>query len=175
VTTPRFVALCGIVFVVWWIVAAFFVKRTVERERWLPRVLIAAALVILPRTLTGRGGDVGLDAGPHLEERLLMNRAWLPAEPFDRFDRIEVAPSEPAAANGLLVAGRVIYASAFPRTLERLVRRGVRTVVVETSELAKAEGALTCCCLLVDGREVRGDDDGERPFGMPTTGQNRNP
>jgi dimethylargininase len=109
------------------------------------------------------------------DDRLLMNPAWVPAEPFDRFDRIDVDASEPAAANGLLVAGRVIYASAFPRTLERLVRRGVRTVVVETSELAKAEGALTCCCLLVDGREVRGDDDGERPFGMPTTGQNRNP
>ena len=167
-TTPRFVALGGIVFVVWWIVAAFFVKRPVERERWLPRMLIAAALVILARTLTGRGGNVGLDAGPHLEERLLMNRAWLPAEPFDRFDRIEVDPSEPAAANGLLVAGRVIYAS------ERLARRGVRTVVVGTSDLPKAEGALTCCCLLLHEREVRGDDDGERPFGAPATGQNRN-
>jgi dimethylargininase len=108
------------------------------------------------------------------DDRVLMNRAWVPAEPFDRFDRIDVDPSEPAAANGLLVGGRVIYASAFPRTLERLVRRGVRTVVVETSELAKAEGALTCCCLLVDEREGRANEDEECPFGAPAAGQNRN-
>jgi dimethylargininase len=89
------------------------------------------------------------------EDVLLMNRAWLPAAPFARFDAVDVDPSEPAAANGLLVGGRVIYPAAFPRTRERLARRGITTVAVEMSELAKAEGAVTCCCLLFAAGEVR--------------------
>jgi dimethylargininase len=44
----------------------------------------------------------------------------------------------------------VIFPSAFPRTAERLEARGLRLVTVDASELAKAEGAVTCCCVLVD-------------------------
>jgi protein-S-isoprenylcysteine O-methyltransferase Ste14 len=63
VTTPRFVALCGIVFVVWWIVAAFFVKRTVGRDSRWPRVLVVAALLVLARALAPRGIDLRVGAG----------------------------------------------------------------------------------------------------------------
>jgi len=44
----------------------------------------------------------------------------------------------------------VIYPASFPRTRERLERRGLRLRPVEVDELQKAEGAVTCCSLLFE-------------------------
>jgi Protein of unknown function (DUF1569) len=41
------------------------------------------------------------------------------------------------------------FPAAFPRTADRLIARGFRLEVVDASELAKAEGAVTCCSLIV--------------------------
>lgn len=79
---------------------------------------------------------------------LVMNPEWLDAGPFAAFDRINVAPGEPFAANALRVGDLVIYPTAFPRTRDRLTRRGVELIEVDVSELAKAEGGVTCCSLL---------------------------
>ena len=84
------------------------------------------------------------------EDLLLMNSAWLPSSPFSAFDRIEVDPREPMAANAVLAGGQVICAAASPRTRERMERRGLQVRSVDASELAKAEGALTCCSLIFD-------------------------
>jgi protein-S-isoprenylcysteine O-methyltransferase Ste14 len=62
-TSGRFISLCWIVFFLYWIVAAFFVKRTVERGRWWPRVIVAVALLLLARRLTPREIGVGLGGG----------------------------------------------------------------------------------------------------------------
>lgn len=61
---------------------------------------------------------------------------------------IDVDPSEPHAANALLVGETVLYQPAFPRTCRRLEERGIQVVLVDASELAKAEGGLTCCSLI---------------------------
>jgi len=82
------------------------------------------------------------------DDLLLINRAWLPAEPFSAFEAIDVHPREPGAANALRVGGRIVYSSGFPRTLERLERRGLSVRTVDASEVAKAEGAVTCCSLI---------------------------
>jgi dimethylargininase len=82
------------------------------------------------------------------EAAVLMNPAWVPAERFAPLERIEVDASEPLAANGLLVGGTLVYPAAFPRTRERLARRGIRVLDVDVSELQKAEGAVTCCSIL---------------------------
>ena len=42
----------------------------------------------------------------------------------------------------------VVYPTAFPRTRERLEARGFDVVAVNVGELAKAEGAVTCCSLI---------------------------
>jgi dimethylargininase len=88
------------------------------------------------------------------ENLLLVNPAWLPPEPFASFDRVEVAPQEPMAANALLVGGHVIVAAPYPRTRERIERHGLaagsKLRTVDVSELAKAEGALTCCSLIFE-------------------------
>lgn len=83
------------------------------------------------------------------EERLLVNATWLDTAAFDRFTLIEVAPEEPAAANVLRLADRIIVAKAFPRSAARIAALGLRVELVEASELAKAEGAVTCCSLIV--------------------------
>ena len=46
------------------------------------------------------------------------------------------------------VGEELLYSAAFPRTLERLARRGFSVTTVDVSEIAKAEGAVTCCSLI---------------------------
>ncbi len=79
---------------------------------------------------------------------LLVNPQWVPAE-LRAFECIEVHPDEPHAANVVRAGTRLIAAAAYPRTLDRLAHRGFEVVPVDVSELAKAEGAVTCCSLLV--------------------------
>ena len=56
--------------------------------------------------------------------------------------------AEPAAANVLRAGDAVIVAEAFPRTRERIATAGFAARTLAADELAKAEGALTCCSLL---------------------------
>jgi len=83
------------------------------------------------------------------DDLLLMNAAWLPPGPFVSFDRIEIDPTEPLAANAVRVGDRILYPAAFPRTRDRLERRGLEVRLVDVSEVAKAEGAVTCCSLIL--------------------------
>jgi dimethylargininase len=83
------------------------------------------------------------------DNTVLLNPRWLSSDEFAGYDGHEVDPSEPGAANVVAVGGRVIAAAAYPSTCERLERRGFHVRRVDVSEIAKAEGALTCCSLLV--------------------------
>ncbi len=80
---------------------------------------------------------------------VLLNPSWVSPDRFAAYDVIEVAPEEPGAANVVGINGRVIASAAYPRTVERLTRRGLDVLTVDASELAKAEGALTCCSILL--------------------------
>jgi dimethylargininase len=82
------------------------------------------------------------------EGRLLVNPAWIDRQAFGDLDLVEIDPAEPDAANLLSVAGRYIYSAAFPRTREVLERTGLALQLVDLSELAKAEGAVTCCSVV---------------------------
>ncbi|MGZ7042288.1 MAG: dimethylarginine dimethylaminohydrolase family protein, partial [Thermoanaerobaculia bacterium] len=73
------------------------------------------------------------------ETAVLLNRAWIDIDCFRQYERIEVDPTEPAAANALFVRGHVLFPRAFPRTREVLERRGITLDTVDASELAKAE------------------------------------
>jgi dimethylargininase len=78
---------------------------------------------------------------------LLVQPQWIDATAFPGFTIIEVDPDEPHAANALRVGGGVIYPSCFPRTLQRLRAAGIAPLLVDVSELQKAEGAVTCCSI----------------------------
>jgi dimethylargininase len=86
------------------------------------------------------------------ERALLINPAWIEPDAFRDFQLIEVDAEEPSAANALLVQNAAIYPAAYLRTRQRLEARGIRVVPVEVSELAKAEGGVTCCSLLLRTR-----------------------
>lgn len=83
------------------------------------------------------------------DRTLLINKNWVDADHFNGFDLIEVDASEPFAANCLPVNGSIIYPTTFPRTRHKLEEKGFRVVNVNLEELAKAEGAVTCCSLIV--------------------------
>jgi dimethylargininase len=78
------------------------------------------------------------------QDALLVNREWIDVAPFAGWKLIDV--EEPLGANALLVGETVIYPNAFPRTRAKLTG-DIR--LVDASELAKAEGGVTCCALLV--------------------------
>ena len=82
-------------------------------------------------------------------DRLLVNPAWVSRDQLRAVECLAIAESEAFAANVLRVGAGWIYAASFPRTRDILERHGISPVVVEVDELAKAEGAVTCCSLLV--------------------------
>ena len=83
------------------------------------------------------------------EDALLINREWVDGRIFQALRLIDVDPEEPMAANALLVGGTVIYPAAYPRTRRRLEEAGIAVQTVDVSELAKAEGGVTCCSLIL--------------------------
>jgi dimethylargininase len=84
------------------------------------------------------------------EGTLLINRQWVDAGVFPDYDLIDVDPSEPMAGNALYLDGVVIYPEEYPATRQRLEAHGILIVPVPAGELAKAEGGVTCCSLLLN-------------------------
>jgi dimethylargininase len=83
------------------------------------------------------------------EQTLLINPKWVDNFHFKDFDWIEVEPSEPFAANCLPVNGQIIFPTSFTKTRAKLEARGYKIQAVTVDELAKAEGAVTCCSLII--------------------------
>ena len=82
------------------------------------------------------------------EDTLLINPAWVNRSIFGGMKFIEVDESEPSAANAVWIDNMVIFPSGFPRTQQRLEEAGLRLKIVDATEVAKAEGAVTCCSLI---------------------------
>ena len=84
------------------------------------------------------------------DKTLLINRKWVDVEYFEGLELIDVDASEPFAANCLPIGDAIIYPVAFPTTSAKLTARGYKIKPVVVDELAKAEGAVTCCSLIVE-------------------------
>jgi dimethylargininase len=82
------------------------------------------------------------------EDTLLVNPQWVSKDDFSGMQFIEVDSSEPYAANAVLVDDTIMYPSSFPKTRKKLESAGIAMRIVAADELAKAEGALTCCSLI---------------------------
>lgn len=83
------------------------------------------------------------------DKTLLINKNWVDTSHFEQYKLIEVDPSEPHAANCLPIGDSIIYPTSFPKTGAKLTAHGYHIVSVEVDELAKAEGAVTCCSLIL--------------------------
>jgi dimethylargininase len=82
------------------------------------------------------------------KDTLLINSSFLDRSIFRPMKLIEVDGSEPSAANAVLIGNTVIYPSNFPKTQRRLEEAGIRLKIIDVTEVAKAEGAVTCCSLI---------------------------
>lgn len=82
------------------------------------------------------------------DDTVLLNPEWVDAGLFSQYRVLTVDPSEPSAANLLRVGEHALFPTAFPKTRARLAQAGIETIPIDASELAKAEGALTCCSLI---------------------------
>lgn len=80
---------------------------------------------------------------------VLLNPTWVDQAVFADLNVLEVDPEEPFAANALRIDDAVVHASAWTRTRQRLEACGIRVVPVDASEIAKAEGGVTCCSVIV--------------------------
>jgi dimethylargininase len=80
-------------------------------------------------------------------DTLIVNRDWFDLARFAGWKFIDVDESEPFAANAILLGDIVIFPTAFEKTRAKLAHLDVRTV--DADELAKAEGGVTCCSLLL--------------------------
>ena len=83
------------------------------------------------------------------DNTLLINRNWVDIQHFKDFKLVEIDASEPYAANCLPVNGSIIYPTSFPKTRAKLEAGGYKITPVTVDELAKAEGAVTCCSLII--------------------------
>jgi dimethylargininase len=89
------------------------------------------------------------------DRTLLINPDWVDPALFEDYRLLPIDPREPFAANALRIGDVVIFPAEFLRTAERLRAEGIEVRAVEGSELAKAEGGVTCCSLVLN--EVRGE------------------
>lgn len=82
------------------------------------------------------------------DDTLVINPAWVDKSHFPGWKFIEVDPEEPSAANIVLVPGGAIFPAHFPKTQKKLEDAGIKLTIVPATEVAKAEGAVTCCSLI---------------------------
>ncbi len=86
------------------------------------------------------------------EKMVLLNPGWVDVGSFEGLEIIEVHPREPFGANAVLIGESILYAAGFDETQRRLETAGVAVRTVETTELQKAEGAVTCCSILASAK-----------------------
>jgi dimethylargininase len=82
---------------------------------------------------------------------IVANPAWIDPALMPGWDVVPVDAREPFAGNVLWLGATTIVSEAFERTNSVLARSvDARLVTVPATELAKAEGGVTCCSLIVN-------------------------
>lgn len=80
---------------------------------------------------------------------VVLNPRWVDPAAFAPLHTLEVHPAEPFAANVLRLGDTVHLPAGASRTADRLRDADIRIATLDMSELARAEGGLTCCSLLL--------------------------
>lgn len=81
---------------------------------------------------------------------VIANPGWVDVTAFAGWNVINVDTHEPWAGNVLWLGATTIVPDGYPRTRKRLARSaGAELVAVPAGELAKAEGGVTCCSILL--------------------------
>jgi dimethylargininase len=82
------------------------------------------------------------------DETLLLNQDWVDIRDLDGFELIFTPRDEASAANILKVEQTLFVQAGFPKTMQRLQEIHSIVEAIDTSELQKAEGALTCLSII---------------------------
>ena len=82
------------------------------------------------------------------DQTVLLNPDWINVDLFKGYNIVKTNPDEPFGANVVRVGSCLLYGAGYPNTQASIEARGHHVRVVDMSELAKAEGAVTCCSLL---------------------------
>jgi len=98
---------------------------------------------------------VPVEGGLHLKSdvnyigrgTVLISAALAQLKIFDNFEKIIVDDEEIYAANSLLVNGKLLHPAGFPRTKEKLLNAGFELMEMNTSEIQKMDGGLSCMSL----------------------------
>lgn len=124
----------------------------------------AAALAARASREGVRVTEVPVAAGLHLKsavtavdcETVLLDPSAVEGRAFEGFERIEVAAGEGAGANVVRLeeGGRLLAASAFPRTNERLRAAGHEVVEVDLTEFTAADAGPTCLSIRLRGGDL---------------------
>ena len=83
---------------------------------------------------------------------VLANPEWLDTTQFNELDVIETHPDEPFSGNAIRIGNSLVFPEQFPHTAGRLEAKGFVLQRVQSSELAKAEGSLTCKSVIFSKR-----------------------
>ena len=84
------------------------------------------------------------------DRTVLVNPAWVPAGAFEELDALAIDPREPYAANALRVGETLVYPSHFPARTSGWSAGASTSRSRSAAKLAKAEGAVTCCSLIIE-------------------------
>jgi dimethylargininase len=82
--------------------------------------------------------------------RVLLAEGTIPAEALAGTRVLLVPYAEKDAANCVSIGAQAVVAAEFPRTLELLAKVGFKVHPVPTTEVRKADGALTCQSLIYE-------------------------
>lgn len=107
------------------------------------------ALLPVPRGLHLLSGLNSLGRGPAGQRPVVVawpDYATLPL--LAGCDVIVVPPEEAPAANCLALGETVLAPAGYPRTAAQIWQRGFRVLSLPLSEFAKADGGVTCLCVL---------------------------
>jgi dimethylargininase len=83
------------------------------------------------------------------DDTILINSKCVDRKSFAGFEVLDVDRREPFAANVMRVGETLVMAATHTATRAMLERRGYRVAAADIAEMQKAEGGVTCCCLLV--------------------------
>ncbi len=85
------------------------------------------------------------------DDLVLVQESWVDPTAFGEVEVLLTDPAEEGAANVVRLDGGLIHPEGFPRTSARLEAAGLAVHTLPYDELQKAEGAVTCCSLLLEG------------------------
>jgi len=77
-------------------------------------------------------------------QQLLIIETWAGRSEFDGFEKITVGPSEAHACNTLWINDHLIVPDGYPATRTKLEATGKPVMMLETDQIRRMDGGLTC-------------------------------